>query len=360
MVKPRTIYVICKKEIQSLLNERTLILAIMLQVFIALFSSFLMVGLTSMYDPAAISQYSHAEYGIGYAGNDSALRSYIDQAKDLRVFPMDLSTGLEALSERKLSAVVYVPDTRPDATDPIKVTLYTQQNDLQSAVVNIRLKEVFIAYEKELRQVRAARLTEVPIPLKFPAQTGGSDFFEFVYGLLIPLLVFMPAIISSAMIIDLITEEYEHRTLEVLLAAPVSFAEVIWGKIAACLVLVPIQAGAWMVLLQLNGIGIQHGPEILLHVTAGSCLLVLLGALTALHYRERTSAQFIFSTALVIVMLLVLAFPMNPLNLIARLSVGAIGGEHWVILAGILAAVLLLSLLTTRYAGIITRRFIEG
>jgi len=101
--------------------------------------------------------------------------------------------------------VVYVPDTRPDATDPIKVTLYTQQNDLQSAVINI------------------------PVPLKFPAQTGGTDFFEFVYGLLIPLLVFMPAIISSAMIIDLITEEYEHRTLEVLLAAPVSFAEVIWA-----------------------------------------------------------------------------------------------------------------------------------
>jgi ABC-2 type transport system permease protein len=359
-MKPRTIGIICKKEIQSLLNERTLILAIMLQVFIALFSSFLMVGLTSMYDPATISQYSHAEYGIGYAGNDSALRSYIEQAKDFKVFPMDLSTGLAALSERKLSAVVYVPDTSPNATDPIKVTLYTQQNDLQSAVVNIRLKDVFIAYEKELRQVRAARLTEVPIPLRFPAQTGGSDFFEFVYGLLIPLLVFMPAIISSAMIIDLITEEYEHRTLEVLLAAPVSFGEVIWGKIVACLVLVPIQAGAWMVLLQLNGIAILHGPEILLHVTAGSCLLVLLGALTALHYRERTSAQFIFSTALVIVMLGGLALPMNPLNLIARLSIGAIGNEHWIILAGVLAAIVLLSILTTKYAGIITKRFIEG
>jgi len=124
---------------------------------------------------------------------------------------------------------------------------------------------------------------------------------------------------------------------------------VIWGKIAACLVLVPIQAGAWMVLLQVNGIGIQHGPEILFHVTAGSCLLVL-GALTALHYRERTSAQFIFSTALVIVMLGALAFPLNPLNLIA----------HWVILAGVLATVLLLSVLVTEYTRIITRRFIEG
>jgi hypothetical protein len=59
-------------------------------------------------------------------------------------------------------------------------------------------------------------------------------------------------------------------------------------------------------------------------------------------------------------MLGALAFPLNPLNLIARLSIGAIGDEHWIILAGVLAAVLLLSMLTTKYAGIITRRFIEG
>lgn len=38
-----------------------------------------------------------------------------------------------------------------------------------------------------------------------------GDFFEFVFGLLIPLLVFMPAIIASALVIDLITEESSTR-----------------------------------------------------------------------------------------------------------------------------------------------------
>ena len=65
-----------------------------------------------------------------------------------------------------------------------------------------------------------------------------------MYGLLIPLLVFMPAIIASALVIDLITEEYQHDTLETLISTPITFTEMVWGKVLACEVLVPIQAGA--------------------------------------------------------------------------------------------------------------------
>ena len=48
----------------------------------------------------------------------------------------------------------------------------------------------------------------------------------------------------------------------------------------------------------------------------------MIGTLVALHYRERTAAQFIFSTGLVVVILLALAVPSNPLNLLTRLAVG--------------------------------------
>ena len=48
----------------------------------------------------------------------------------------------ESLKERKLAAVVYVPDTKPDADEPVKITLYTIQNDLQAAVVDVKLKDV--------------------------------------------------------------------------------------------------------------------------------------------------------------------------------------------------------------------------
>jgi ABC-type Na+ efflux pump permease subunit len=348
-MKAKHLSIIAKKEFRGLFNERTILLAVLLQLFIALFSSFLMVGLTSMYDPSSLSQYSRYRSSVAYAGNDSQVLTYLQSSKDFRVYKMDLSTGVAALKERKLAAVVYVADTKPDAADPVKITLYTLQNDLQSAIVDVKLKDIFLKYEQDLRTTRTGRLDVHPVPLQVPSSAGG-DFYEFVYGLLIPLLVFMPAIIASALVIDLITEEYQHETLETLISTPVTFAEMVWGKVLACELLVPVQAGLWLILLIVNGIAIQNPVLILVHVCITSLILILLGTLVALHYRERTAAQFVYSTGLVVVILLALAVPNNPLNLLARLAVGTAGAEQWIVLGVTLTIVLGLGYITHRYA----------
>ena len=102
----------------------------------------------------------------------------------------------------------------------------------------------------------------------------------------------------------------------------------------------------------INGIAIQNPVLILLQVAVTSLLiLILLGALTALHYRERTAAQFIFSTALVVVILFALALPDNPLNLLTRLAVGTAGAEQWIVLGAVSLAVLVLGYTIQKYAG---------
>ena len=349
-MKPKHLSIIAKKEFKGLFNEKTILLAVLLQLFIAMFSSFLMVGLTSMYDPSSLSKYSRSRYSVGYAGNESQVLTYLQSSRDFRVYQMDLSTAVTSLGQRKLAAVIYVPDTLPGAQEPIKITIYTLQNDLQTAVVSVKLKDIFLKYEQDLRTIREDRLKNNLVPLQIPRATGGGDYYEFVYGLLIPLLVFMPAIIASALIIDLITEEYQHETLETLISTPVTFTEVVWGKVLACELLVPLQAGLWLILLMINGIAIQNAGLILLQVSVASLILILLGTLTALHYRERTAAQFIFSTALVVVILVALALPANPLNLLTRLAVGTAGREQWLVLGVILILAIVLSYITQRYA----------
>jgi ABC-2 type transport system permease protein len=351
-MNPRNSGIIAKKELKGLYNEKTIILAILLQLFIAMFSSFLMVGLASMYDPESVARFSSATYPVGYAGEESDLERILEESGDFRVYPMELSTALQALRERKLTAVIYMPDTPPDGTDPVKLTLYTIQNDIQATVVNVKLKGAFLEYEASLREIRADRLDAHPVPLDMPeGGRGGAGFFEFVYGLLIPLLIFMPAIIASALVIDLICEEFQLQTLETLLSTQISFQEIVWGKIAACFVLVPVQAGAWLLLLMANGIRIANSGAMLLHASVASLAIILLGAMAALHYRERTNAQFVFSTALVGVLLFTLALPANPANLLVRLSVSAIGGEHWIMLAGVAGMSVLLGAITSWYAG---------
>lgn len=348
----RFLYLIMKKDLSALSREKTIILAILLQLFVALFSSFLLVGLTSLYDPSAVGGYSGVQYRVAYAGEDLPLRFHLDTRDDVRVYPMDLSPAIASLKERKVSAVIYVPPSNPEGPDPITITLYTVQNDIQSAVINAKIKEALIEYEEELRELRSARLTVMPVGLQFPEDQGGSPgFYEFVYGLLLPLLLFMPAVVSAALIIDLITEEYEHRTYEVLLSAPVTMGEVIWGKILACFVLVPVQAGAWIILLSANGIPVAGLPLVMAYVLVSSLILILIAALTGLYYQERTGAQVIFSLVIVVLMLVVLAVPGNPLNQVAVLASGGnIPGRGMVLLLGAGAAAVL-SLAVIRSAG---------
>jgi ABC-2 type transport system permease protein len=359
-MKRRNLNMIIKKDLRGLMNERTILLAVLLQLFIALFSSFLVIGLASMYDPTTLARFSGVRYGVAYAGTDSALEDYLRSSGQIVVFPMNLSQGVTLLGERKISAVIYVPDTPPDSTEPVKITLYLLENDIQSAIVNVKLKAVLLQYEQELRDIRESRLDVIPIPLQFPENTGGSSFYEFIYGLLIPLLVLLPAIISAALVIDLITEEYQHHTLETLLSTPMSLHEVIWGKILTCELLVPVQAGAWLILLSLNGILIEGIVPILVQVMAFSMVLILIGALTALYYRERTAAQFIFSTAVVVLMILALAIPDNPLNLVARIATGSAGLDQWVILGIVGLVALFLSMVVYWYTIRASRTALTG
>ncbi|MDD3406577.1 MAG: ABC transporter permease [Methanomicrobium sp.] len=349
--------IIAKKELRSLSGEKTIILAILLQLFIAMFSSFLLIGLASMYNPDSISQYSNIRYPIAYAGESTDFPEFLKDYRDFIVYDMDLSTAVAALKERKLSAVIWMPDIAPDSQYPIKITLYTIENDISSSLVSVKLKNAMIDYEEKLRDIRDDRLTQNPVTIEIPPAGPSGDFYEFVYGLLIPLLLFMPAIISGALIIDLITEEYQENTLETLMSTTVTFPEMIWGKIAACFILVPLQAAGWLALLIINGISISGVAPILLHLSAASLILVLIGALCALKYHERTNSQFVFSAAIVVILLIFLALPMNTANIIVRLSVESIGGEHWPVLLLMLCAAGILSLALTKYAEKVRMKF---
>ncbi len=325
-------WIIAKKELRGLASEKTILLAILLQLFIAMFSSFLMVGLSAMYDPSTYGRVTGVQYGVAVAGNDTIIPQLLKDNPSFVPYQMDLSVALAALKERKLAAVIWTSGTLPEEKDPVTLTLYTIKNDIQSAVIEVKIKEVFLKYEDILREVRKNRITREPILLTSSRPVSANTFYEFIYGLLIPLLLFMPAIISAGLVIDLITEEYQQQTLDTLRTTPAALIEIVGGKILACLILIPAESGLWLVLLTLNGIKIASLSEILLHVTFTSAALILIAAAFALHYLDRTKAQFIFSTAAVILLLLALAFPNNPLNLIALLASGSPAPFQWIIL----------------------------
>ena len=154
-------------------------LAILLQVFIAMFSSFLVVGLTSLYDPSSLGGMSGG-YAVGYAGTDSPLADLLEEKGDFEVYHMDLSEAVAALQERRLAAVVYVPDTPPDGIDPVKITLYTLKNDISASVTGVKIREAMEAYEVMLREARDDRLAAEPVVSTFPQMRAARVSIIFV------------------------------------------------------------------------------------------------------------------------------------------------------------------------------------
>ena len=59
---------VVKKEIGSVIRDSTIIISILIQLFIASFSSALLLGMLSLYDADTIIQFSGSSIKIGYVG----------------------------------------------------------------------------------------------------------------------------------------------------------------------------------------------------------------------------------------------------------------------------------------------------
>ncbi|MCL2460976.1 MAG: ABC transporter permease [Euryarchaeota archaeon] len=377
MIQISRLFAVTKKELRAIRAEKTIILAILLQIFIAMFSSFLMVGLSAMYNPDMYKGISGIQYAVGYvdAGlyyesdlseaysdlyaegveldfslSNQRLYDLIEQDREFVPYHLDLETALASLQERKLAAVVYVPEPDPTGVSALFLTLYTIQNDLQSTVIEAKMQDLFMQYERELREFRSERLDSVPLPLDMGRLRGG-DFYEFLYLLLIPLLLFMPAIISAGLVVDLMTEEFSYKTLDILKTTPLTMSEAIWGKIAACILIIPIQSAAWLILLAFNQIFVAYPLLLLLHVTLISSILIVIAAFLGLYYKDRSSAQLVFSAFAVVLLMLALTLPYNPIHLAGMLSAGRFHSFYFLLIAGEFIFFLLLSGVFTRFIG---------
>ncbi|MCX9013783.1 MAG: ABC transporter permease [Candidatus Methanoperedens sp.] len=317
--------IIVRKEVSSLLNEKTLILAIIIQLLIASLSSLLVLGLASFFDPSALGKYDTPNSDIGIVG-EGEINRFIEKS-DARVFHyMDLSVALDDFYAHKIDAVLVVPQVKSGDAGIIRFTLYLPDSDIRGTLATLQLKAPLEAYEAYVRDVRGTRIGFEPVRLyvgDMPKKT--STYFEFIYGVLIPLLVFTPVFISGGLIIDMLTEEYERKTMELLMVTPVSFSEIVNGKMITAIVIVPAQVLLWLVLVGINGVSVHNTWIILLMVSIIAAIIVLTGAIVAVRFKKRVISQYLYSQILILMFLVAYLFPDSPFNLAAGLSAGSIG-----------------------------------
>ncbi len=351
-VCPKKIMSISRREYKALLLEKTFVLSVLVQLFLASFSVFLVVGLTSFYDPMALQGMQMTESKIGVIGDSGGELFKLMDISDLEpVQYADFGEAYNDFYDREIDAIINIPNETAEGNDLINLDIYLPRSELKATIVSLQLKKPLEKFEQSVRSVRTMRLdgyTPLDIQIIRGNRGSSSSKLEFIYVALLPLLMFTPAFISGGLVIDMITEEFERKTLELLLASPVSLLDVVGGKTLVSTAIAPVQSLAWMLLLELNGIQINNFTEILLLVTMISLILVTAGSMIAVLCKERGTAQLFYSLVLILLFMLSYLYTNSPLNLVSRLALGSIRGlEAFIWTTGYMCfALLLLWLLT--------------
>ena len=311
---------IAKRELSVLRKEKTIVLALLIQLFIAAFSSFLVVGLVSLYDPASVDGYT-VEVAVTGDAQDDLLAVTDDQRSIRGVGYPDESAAMDAFDQRRVDAVL----ATEVVDDRVRVAAVAPDSNVRTTLVVVQLRDALRAFERAERADRAASLDTTPLEL--PPEATTSPYFGFTYTVLIPLLLFLPVFISGSIAVDSITEEFDRGTLELLRVAPVSLVDIVDGKLAAAAVLAPVQAALWILLLRFNGTQVSNVALLLVLVAAFSLLVVSVAVAIALTTPDRRSAQLVYSLSVLLLFGGTALLPWNPANAIARLAIDSVGTD---------------------------------
>jgi ABC-type Na+ efflux pump permease subunit len=232
--------------------------------------------------------------------------------------PVDFGTAAAALAafdRGDVDAVLVVQ--RRDGRTFVRATV--PDSTVETTVTVVQIREALRAFERAERDERAVYLERSPLSL--PADGTASPYFGFTYTVLVPLLLFLPVFISGSIAVDSLTEEVDRGTLELLRVAPLSFGDIVDGKLLAAAGLAPAQAALWIALLRLNGTAVAHAGLLVALVASLAVLVVSVALAIATLAPDRRTAQLLYSVAVLLVFGGSTVLPVNPANVAARLAI---------------------------------------
>jgi len=338
---------IARRDLSALSREKTIVLAILIQLFIATFSSFLVVGLTSLYDPGAVRG---GEITVGIAGEERDKLEGAAREAGLNPFVVqDRAEAVQAFERGEVDALLTASRVDGEEGDRLDVTATVPAEDLRTTLIVVQVRSMLTELERTERGERVEHLEFVP--LEVPEGGDSSPFFGFTYTILLPLLLFLPPFISGSIAVDSITEEIERGTLELLRVAPVSVTDIVDGKAAAMVAIAPAQALLWLALLWVNGIAIGNVLPLLALVTALALVAVAVGVFLGLVTGKRRQAQLLYSVLVLALFALAAVLPEHPGRTVALLAVDSATTTTFLHVAGFSALAVAL------YAG--TRQYVR-
>lgn len=332
---------IARRELDSLSREKTILLALVIQLVIAGFSSFLVVGLTSLYDPGA----AQGDVVVGVTGEEAnELIAAADEVDGLQAVRYETRTDARrAFQRNEIQAVTHVESVN----GRLSVSVEAPQASVQKTLIVVQVRAALERLERLERQDRSEYLAYTPLPL--PQPLDASPYYGFTYTILLPLLLLLPVFISGAVVVDSLTEEMERGTIELLRVTPVSVVEIVDGKAGVLAALAPAQFLLWVALLWFNGIQVANVLALVVLSAAAAVVAVSFAALLAVGVRVRQRAQLTYSFGMLAAFAATAGLPEHPATTVALFAIDSATASTYAHLAGYVVVALAFGLAVRGY-----------
>ncbi len=314
---------IVRKVFKDLSREKTILFAIMLQVFIILATSILITNSANLFSP---DEMLGEDTVIGITGDidlTETLSTYFGESNLDFALYSQYGEAIDSFMEGDIDGIVSMSR---DSHLPIYIDMYVPQGDAKTSMIMTEMKDILEVYENDLREQNIAQPDAVMLDrLRMTERSNNvvTQIYETLYSILIPFLLLMPGILLGGLVIDILIEELEKKTLNILMLI-ITFKIYIFELILATLTMSMLQVISWQFLLAVQGITMNNLPQITLLVMLLNLIMFIMCIIITLAVMDKTKAQLIYSFLVLLLFASMPLFSINPIRVISRLSIGIV------------------------------------
>lgn len=182
----------------------------------------------------------------------------------LKINNLSYNESLNRVNEGRTTAVLIVPENFIRNIDEFKtnnINLFVNMEDPKQSVateeINSTLKAISASISNQWINTLAPQNKVVEPEVK-EEKTGESLPLKLINKMMIAVLLFLPLFLFGNMVVDSIVGEKERKTGEILVAMPISHADVIIGKNMAVILTIALQVAIWIIILLVAGFEINN------------------------------------------------------------------------------------------------------
>ena len=229
------------------------------------------------------------------------ISKYIDPTV-INVIPSTYNSSLNNIANGVITGFLYVPgnaDKKIRQGQTVDMKIYLDSSDPRNSVIRDEVNST----SQIISQSYSNSLTSSAVPQNITTSTvnqestGESLPLQIIKKVMLVILLFLPLLLFGNMIIDTIVGEKERKTGEMLIAMPISQAQIIIGKSMAVALTISLQVVMWLIILLIAGFPIDNPLLVFIFIFLTSIPIIGITSILAVYAKNYKEAGIGLSIA---------------------------------------------------------------